>query len=408
MKRIGILIGLGVAASVLVSTTINAYLPSHLGEQGFSASLIGVILTLDNYLSVFTIGLLGWLSDRWWTPLGRRRPWVLGAAPVVGLMLILIPTTLHVGLLMAIIALLNFAVATVRVNSQALLADRVPPASHGLVNGIIQAVIALVVIIGYLLSGAAAGTSAGLSGALGVVAVLVLLVASSTLLVREERTVATTTTSELRQAAPIWTLLRQDAAARRVVLGLFFALMTLGTADSWMPDIAQRGIGVAPEQMSSVLAASTILLVVVSVPAGIVARRAGTGRVLRLCVLALGCAYAVGAAAVRDLTSLGVLAAVVGVFSAALYTLALPLLYEHVPLDTSNIGIVTGFFFVLSNLAAAVGPQLGGILIDVTGSHFSVLALCAISALASAGIWLTVKSPRAVAAPAAQVATSRS
>lgn len=387
MKRMGMVLGVGLAGVLVANTVINAYLPTHLAAQGVSNTLIGFILTWDNYLAFITVGLIGWLSDRTWTRLGRRRPWLLGAAPVAALMLLAVPLAPGIPALLAVLFVLNLSLAAIRVPGQALLADRVPPKQHNLVNSIGSTVGCIVVIIGYLASGAAA-TQGGLMGAMVVSAAAVMILAVPPLFVREQREVASHTASAVRQAAPIWMLVRRDPAVRWSLIGLFGAMLGLGAVEAWIPDLAQRSLNLAPDALANVLAAATLTLVVGSIPAGLAAQRWGARRVLRLGIGGLAVAYAISAVLVRDARSLTVFMAVVGILSAMVYTTALPVLYKLFPLEQRNIGMVTGIYFVIYNGAYAVGPQLAGVLIDATGQHTNVLALAAVGAMVSSVAWL--------------------
>jgi Na+/melibiose symporter and related transporters len=60
----------------------NHFVPIFLREMALSATLITFILTWDNYLNMFMQPIVGQLSDRTRTRIGRRKPWVLGGAPM--------------------------------------------------------------------------------------------------------------------------------------------------------------------------------------------------------------------------------------------------------------------------------------------------------------------------------------
>ena len=52
---------------------------------------------------------------------------------------------------------------------------------------------------------------------------------------------------------------------------------------------------------------------------------------------------------------------------------SLPLVYDHG--DEKRIGAFTGLYYLSSQLAAVLGPTLGGILVDVMGSQYRWLWL---------------------------------
>lgn len=58
---------------------------------GFGAFMTGIILTFDNIAALFISPLTGLLSDSTHTRFGRRKPWIIGAAPFAIAAFVLIP-----------------------------------------------------------------------------------------------------------------------------------------------------------------------------------------------------------------------------------------------------------------------------------------------------------------------------
>lgn len=68
----------------VISYPLGIWVPAHYsGELGLSLATVGTILLLARLTDVVTDPLIGELSDRWRTPLGRRRPWLLFGAPMM-------------------------------------------------------------------------------------------------------------------------------------------------------------------------------------------------------------------------------------------------------------------------------------------------------------------------------------
>ncbi len=73
----------GLSLAVLGLPAI-VYLPSYYGDElGISLALVGLVLLVARLWDVVTDPLVGWLSDRFGTPLGWRRPWILIGAPLL-------------------------------------------------------------------------------------------------------------------------------------------------------------------------------------------------------------------------------------------------------------------------------------------------------------------------------------
>ena len=68
----------------VIGYPLSIWIPAHYsGGLGISLATVGTILMLARLTDVVTDPLIGELSDRWRTPIGRRRPWLLIGPPVM-------------------------------------------------------------------------------------------------------------------------------------------------------------------------------------------------------------------------------------------------------------------------------------------------------------------------------------
>ena len=60
------------------------WIPAHYaGSLGIGLATVGTILMLARLTDVLTDPIMGEISDRWVTPFGRRRPWLLVGMPIM-------------------------------------------------------------------------------------------------------------------------------------------------------------------------------------------------------------------------------------------------------------------------------------------------------------------------------------
>ena len=100
------LIGFGFFGTSIMWALYNTYVPiylqaghpafdSKLAVQtfgfGLSATITGLIMTLDNIAAFFIQPIMGAISDRTYTRIGRRMPYILIFAPIAVLAFVLIP-----------------------------------------------------------------------------------------------------------------------------------------------------------------------------------------------------------------------------------------------------------------------------------------------------------------------------
>ncbi len=68
----------------VIGYPLSIWIPAHYsGGLGISLAAVGTILMLARLTDVITDPLIGDLSDRWRTPFGRRKPWLLFGTPVM-------------------------------------------------------------------------------------------------------------------------------------------------------------------------------------------------------------------------------------------------------------------------------------------------------------------------------------
>ncbi|MBQ2948871.1 MAG: MFS transporter, partial [Clostridia bacterium] len=93
----------------------------HLNE-----SLIGAIMAADNVLAVFLLPLIGTLSDKVDTPLGKRTPFIIGGTAAAVLLMMLLPraaATGNLALFVVSLGLTLIAMASYRSPAVALMPD---------------------------------------------------------------------------------------------------------------------------------------------------------------------------------------------------------------------------------------------------------------------------------------------
>ena len=132
------LIGLGFFGVTLVWTLYNAFAPILLRNFISSATIIGLIMTLDNLLAVTIQPIVGAVSDKTRTGIGRRMPYILIGAPLAAIFFALIPFANTLWLLIFTIILMNLFMAIFRSPVIALMPDIIPSPLRSKANGVIN------------------------------------------------------------------------------------------------------------------------------------------------------------------------------------------------------------------------------------------------------------------------------
>lgn len=133
------LIGFGFLASSLAWAIYNSQVPLILSERFLlSNTLIGTIMTIDNFFGVIFQPLIGAWSDNTRTRIGRRMPWIAIGLPICAILFSLVPLQQTLFAFMAVIILFNLIMALWRSPVISLMPDVTPAPLRSEANGIIN------------------------------------------------------------------------------------------------------------------------------------------------------------------------------------------------------------------------------------------------------------------------------
>jgi maltose/moltooligosaccharide transporter len=377
-------LGLGFLGVAAIWPVFNTYVPLLLADLGLGAALIGFVLTWDNYLNLFVQPAVGYWSDRSHSRWGRRKPWLLVGAPLAALGFVSLPLFNGVAGIMAAILLTNLGMALFRSPLVALLGDLFPAEQRSQANGIINLMGGLGAIVALVGGGLLYRLGAGLPFLLA--AALMLAAVALVLLRVTEPPVTTAETTErtsfnLRQLpGPLLVLL----------LAIFCGALALEAVQAWISSFGVFALGIERGRMGALLGVGFALpSLLFALPAGLLGAKYGrqrallSGYLLMLLVAVAGW-FVAGEAALVGVLALG------GVASALIAVNALPLVFD-LDGDLRRFGLLTGGYYLAQNLAAVVGPQLTGLLIDLSGQNYRVMFVIAAGFMALAvalTLWL--------------------
>lgn len=366
----------------------NHFVPIFLREIGLSATLITFVITWDNYINMFMQPLVGQLSDNTRTRFGRRKPWVMAGAPIAMTAFLFVPTATTAAGVMAAIFLTNFGNALIRSPGVALIGDLYPSSQRSLANGIINLMLGVGVALAYYGGGVlygALGRHAPFLFGSGVMA-LALLVAvffvhepKSQLYEAEEK--------EAGLIEGVRALVRTRNSSILWMLGAILSWFMGYTAlEALLSLIGKEALGISPDKMGQLVALLPAAFILSALPSGWLATRFG-----RKPIILVGIAGLVGMLLygyfVQSLPMLIGFLIPAGAFWALVNVNSLPALYDTAP--QLRAGIITGLYYFASNLSAVLGPQLAGILVDLTGGNYRNVFLYGAFFMALAGLCMS-------------------
>ncbi len=337
---------------------------------GLTPALALFIMTWDNLINVFFQPWVGAKSDSTWTRIGRRKPWIIIGVPVAVIGFTLIPFAQTAVAIAVFILITNFGMALFRSPTVSWLGDLFVPNDRSKANGIINLMGGIGALLaffggGYLFNnfGRAAPFIGG--AILLVTAMIVALVG-----VKEPKEIDGEDQPEnegvLANLRAAWQ--NPDKSGLFVLLSILLWFMAFNALEAGLSSFAVFTLGIAPGTASIFAGAVSVTFILAAMPAGFLGTKYGRRSIIRLGLIALTIIMLGSYFLIQDPTTFVVALIFTGIFWAFVNVNSLPLVYDHG--DEHRIGAYTGLYYFSSQLAAVLGPTMGGVMVDVLGDQY--------------------------------------
>lgn len=366
----------------------NFLLPLYLGPLQASNLLIGFLSGTRSFEGAILQPLVGARSDRMWTPLGRRRPFIVVCVPLCALFMALTPflvqlaprahvwfpgidlVRLRLGLVAAAIVLFTMIFNVMYDPFVALLADITPPKQRGTVNGIAQALgglgqVAILVVAIPILLGNDHALDAKMTPLFFVAAGLLVVFFIPTVLgVREPRHLPGASLRQHYRWRDYLAVLRADRQIQLYFAVQFFLWFGINAITPYLTLFATKEAGFSAS--GAIFLAFILLLVTAAFvsPSGWLADRLGLRRVFLIGMILMAGASVAGIFFTNQYILYAVLA-IAGVGNAMQTATSYPLLTRLVFPD--QMGLYVGLNSTITSLVAPGATLLAGYIFDTFG-----------------------------------------
>lgn len=363
---------------------------------GLAPSLALFIMTWDNLINIFVQPWVGARSDRTWTKFGRRKPWIMLGLPIAVVGFVLLPFAPTALALAAFILITNFGMALFRSPTVAWLGDLFLPDDRSKANGIINLMGGVGSLIAFLGGGYLFNNFGRAAPFIAGAILMVVSLAVALWRVREPRDLAAETDAEPpRSVRENLRLLagRADRNGLYVLLGILLWFIAFNALEAALSSFAVFSLGIAPGTAAIYAASISLSFIVFALPAGLLGTTFGRRPVivagLMGLTIILGAAYFL----IQGASTFVVVLVIAGLFWALVNVNSLPLVYDFG--DERQIGAFTGLYYFSSQLAAVLGPTLGGLVVDFMGDQYRWMFVFSAFFMALALIvMLRMKSPK--------------
>lgn len=383
------LLGFGFFGVSVVWGVYNAFVPIFLSEKFHLApGWIGFFMTLDNIAALFIQPTVGAWSDSLRTKIGRRMPFILIGAPISAAAFGWIPLASILPLFVAGTSTLLLSMALWRTPVVALMPDITPSPYRSQANGIINFMGGIGAIFSFL--GGAALFEMNPAYPFWMGSALVLISAILVFIfIKEPKEYAATGKEPglFVNLKEVWA--DNDKSALRLFGAILFWFIGYNAIEAFFTLYAKNYLGMSSADGARLLGHLSLFFVLSALIAGFVGSRFGRRNTIMTGILILGgllaSLYVLPPTWLATvLTRLPVLGNVpvislflmaAGIAWALININSLPMVVDMV--EDARIGTYTGLYYLFSTMAAIIGPNLNGWIIQLAGNNYNSIMLVA-------------------------------
>jgi len=381
------LLGFGFFGVSVIWTVYNAFVPLFLADKfNLSPIFIGFFMTLDNIAALFIQPPVGAWSDRLRTPIGRRMPFILIGAPIGALAFGLIPLAAILPLFVACTSTLLLSMAFWRTPVIALMPDITPSPFRSQANGIINLMGGLGTIIASLVGSTLYEKNIAYPFWMG--SVLVIVAALLVFIFIKEPKEYKDSEKEPDMFASLKELIiDEDKSGLRILFAIFFWFLAYTGIEAFLTLYATRYVGIPEGDAGRLVGHLGLFFVLFALPAGIIGSRIGRRvtisiGIIGMAVLIFGLFILSPATLSTLITKLPLLGNVriislllmpAGIAWALININSLPMVVDLT--TAARLGTFTGLYYLFSTFSAIVGPNLNGLLVQISGDKYNTIML---------------------------------
>ena len=381
------LLGFGFFGVSVIWTVYNAFVPLFLANKFHLAPIvIGFFMTLDNIAAIFIQPPVGVWSDRLRTPIGRRMPFILIGAPVGALAFGVIPLVAVLPLFVACTSTLLLSMAFWRTPVVALMPDITPSQYRSQANGIINLMGGIGTIIASLVGSTLYEINIAFPFWMG--SILVILAALLVFIFIKEPKEYENGEKEPNMLQSLQELMAsEEKSGIRILLAIFFWFLSYTGIEAFLTLYATKYIGIPEGDAGRLLGHIGLFFVIFAIPAGLLGSRMGrrvtiSVGIVFMALLIFGLFILPPATLSLLITKLPVLGNIrvvslllmpAGIAWALININSLPMVVDMT--TAARIGTFTGLYYLFSTLSAIVGPNLNGLLVQLSGNRYNIIML---------------------------------
>jgi MFS family permease len=365
------LLGMGFFMIVAYETLYDNVVPLMLRHYIEQKSVRGFIMTLDNYIALFMVPLIGFYSDKINTKFGKRMPFIMVGMPLAATFILLLPNyetfmVFHgLAYLVILIVLTNISMSIYRSPVIALMPDITHREHRGKANSIVNFVggfgAVFATLFGMMLFEKNETYPFYILSVLMIVAFLIIYIA-----IKENRDVLAYEKQDEDEIS-IFKNISVAFSRKEVAFTLFavcFWFIAYNGIKTFFSTYGVEYLGVSESETGEMLTFMSLPFLLFALPAGLIGMKIGKKKAMTVGLIGVLISM-VFFIFFTDLTVIKASFVLLGTSWSLVNINAFPFVANLAP--NGKIGIFTGLYYLFSTVANIISPVLLGLIIDLAG-----------------------------------------
>jgi Na+/melibiose symporter-like transporter len=373
MKKLNVpktlLLGFGFFSISITWSVYNSFMPVILSNFIKKASVIGMIMTIDNWFGLFIQPTVGMLSDKVNTRFGRRMPFIMVGMPLAIIFIILLSMSTSLKTIIIFLVLTNLSMSIFRSPVIALMPDITYTEHRSMANSIINFMGGVGSVIAYFIGSKLWDKDPRypffLAAALMTMSLIILLT-----FFNEKRDVLFYETSEETEKRNFIESFRNTKNKRNVIFllcAILFWFIGYNGIETFFTLYGKNYLKISASAGALSFTFISLSFLIFAVPAGIIGTKLGKGKTIKIGIIGLIICFII-AYFLKDINIIRIVFVIAGINWALININSYPFVTDMAP--KGETGAYTGFYYFFSSAAAILSPPMLGGIIDTIGYRY--------------------------------------
>ena len=373
MKKLNVpktlLLGFGFFAISVTWSVYNSFMPIILSNFIKKASIIGMIMTIDNVFGLFIQPTVGILSDKINTRFGRRMPFIIAGMPMAIIFIILLSMSTSLKTIILFLVLTNLSMSIFRSPVIALMPDITYPEHRSMANSIINFMGGIGSVIAYFIGSKLWDKDPRYPFFMAAVLMTLSLIVLVSFF-KEKKDVLFYEASEETEKHSSIESFRNTKNKKNVIFllgAILFWFIGFNGIETFFTLYGKNYLHISASASALSFTFISLSFLIFAVPAGIVGTKLGKGKTIKIGIIGLITCFII-AYFLKDINIIRIVFVIAGINWALININSYPFVTDMAP--KGETGAYTGFYYFFSSAAAILSPPMLGGIIDMIGYRY--------------------------------------